>query len=88
MTSSRMRVKRREGAKPTLKPVSLLLPVFPSHTTFPRNGGDVMSYRLGFHLWLFSQQEFMPFGQTLTTKTLAFCLPWLNLNDSFVLLFM
>lgn len=88
MTSSRMRVKRREGAKPTLKPVSLLLPVFPTHTRFPRNGEDVMSYHLGFHLWLFSQQEFMLFGQTHTAKTLKCCLPGLNLNDSFVLLFM
>lgn len=43
MTSSHMRVKRREGAKPTLKPVSLL-PVFPAHARFLRNGEDVMSY--------------------------------------------
>lgn len=78
MTSSRMRVKRREGAKATLKPVSLLPPVFPTHTSFPRNGEDVMSYRLGFHLWLFFPAR---------TKTLTFCLPWLNRNDSFVLLF-
>lgn len=43
MTSSHMRVKRREGAKPTLKPVSFL-PVFPAHARFLRNVEDVMSY--------------------------------------------
>lgn len=53
MTSSRMRVKRREGAKATLKPVSLLPPVFPTHTRFPRNGEDVMSYHLDFHFVAF-----------------------------------
>lgn len=41
MTNSHMRVKRREGAKPALKPVSLLLPIFPTCARFLRN---VMSY--------------------------------------------
>lgn len=56
MTSSPKRVKRREGAKPTLKPVSLLLPVFPTHTSFLRNVEEVMSYEpyhLEVLLWLF-----------------------------------
>lgn len=73
MTNSHMRVKRREGAKPTLKPVSLLLPVFPTHARFLRNVEDVMSYEPKWGSFVaFFHQEFMSFGQTYTAKTLLF----------------
>lgn len=59
MTNSHMRVKRREGAKPTLKPVSLLTPIFPTHTRFLRNVEEVMSYEPSWFIWLdFFHQEF------------------------------
>lgn len=50
MISSHMRVKRREGAKPTLKPVSLLLPTFLTHNRFLRCVEDVMSYEPNMNL--------------------------------------
>ena len=75
-TNSPMKVKRREGAKATLKPVSLLLPEFSTHAIFLRNREDVMLWPVSFSgvpLWLFIIKNSCHLGKRPHQNTVLLC---------------